>query len=217
MFVALGLGFVALALVLLREQRHLRNERKGLLAPALPLLQEVRSGTAPDGFPWASGTWNGRRVVLRVVPDLSILRRLPQLWLVIHLPGTGEGSSFVVTARPRGEEFISDSATFPHSIDVPDWLPRDSAVRLGGTATPAGIEPLRDALSNLFTDARLKEVSALPSGCRLVYQMAEGDRGSHLIGRQARFKASLPSHIITRLLTELARLQAQMPTLSHKG
>lgn len=217
MIIVLAAGIIALTLVLLRDRRQMRRDREGLLKPALPLLRDVRTGLAADGYPWASGKWDGQRVILRVVPDLSIFRRLPQLWLVIHLPGGEARSAFVVTARPRGGEFISDGAAVPYVADVPDWLPKDSGVRLGDTTALEGIEPLRDALSILFADARLKEVSALTSGCRLVYQLAEGDRGSHLIGRQARFVTTLPPDILTWLLNGLVRLHAQMPQLSNKG
>lgn len=213
----LAAGVLALAVMLAREQHRLRREKAGLLASVLPLLREARHGTGADGFPWVKGIWQGRRVVLRVVPDLSILRRLPQLWLVIHLPEADERSCLVVTARPRGEEFISAGAALPFMAEVPDWLPQDLAMRSDGVMAPAEVEPLRTALSALFKDARLKEVSVLKSGSRLVYQLAEGDRGSHLIGRQARFKVAVAPQTIMQLLDHLGHLQAQMPKLSHEG
>jgi hypothetical protein len=65
-------------------------------------------------------------------------------------------------------------------------------------------------LARLLADPRVKEVTLTPKGARIVRQVAEGQRGEHLLLRQAVFGDAMVERAdFMRTLSDVAVLVAQ--------
>src|SRR5205085_7258404 len=130
-----------------------------------------------------------RQVTVELVPDTMVMRRLPQLWLIVTLSETHKRArpSFGALARPTGSEFYSRIDELPERIEPPPGL--DSSILIRGNApfSAASAERVGEALHRLFADKRVKEVMVTPKGVRIVRQASQGERGAHLLLRQVRF------------------------------
>lgn len=195
----------------LRGVRHTRRqaaEKQTIFAQCLGSFVDPRLSLAPDGYPRLAGRLGGRECRLGIIPDTLALRRLPQLWLTIALPSSGPLPSLVVTARPRGDDYVSKAFDYPRQVDVPSWLSRDMMVRTG--PEPVDLERLRAPLAALFDDPLTKELSLGPKGCRLVYRLAEGERANHLLLRQCRFSAKVDAALVEHLIGRIAAIEAAL-------
>ncbi|MCX8254396.1 hypothetical protein RHAL1_02583 [Beijerinckiaceae bacterium RH AL1] len=195
----------------LRGVRHARRqaaEKRTIFAPCLGSFADPRLSFAPDGYPRLAGRLGGHECRLGIIPDTLALRRLPQLWLTIALPSPCPLPSLVVTARPRGDDYVSQAFDYPRQVDVPSWLSRDTMVRTG--PAPVDLERLRAPLVALFDDPLAKEISLGRKGCRLVYRLAEGERASHLLLRQCRFSAQTDPALVEGLVARLAAIEAAL-------
>jgi hypothetical protein len=205
LFAAAGTAFAV------RGVRHARRqaaEKRTIFAPSLGSFADPRVSFAPDGYPRLAGRLGGRECRLGIIPDTLALRRLPQLWLTIALPSPCLLPSLVVTARPRGDDYVSQAFDYPRQVDVPSWLSRDTMVRTG--PAPVDLERLRAPLAALFDDPLTKELCLGPKGCRLVYRLAEGERASHLLLRQCRFSAKVDAALVEGLACRLAAIEAAL-------
>src|SRR6185436_554394 len=132
-----------------------------------------------------------------------VMRRLPQLWLVVTLSETAKRArpSFGALARPTGAEFYSRISELPERIEPPPGL--DSSILIRGNAALSGASAARagEALHRLFADKRVKEVMVTPKGVRIVRQASQGERGAHLLLRQVRFplEAVQPDLVLTAI------------------
>ena len=208
---ALLLGAVATVFALrgVRQARRQSADRQSILAPCLGSLANPRLFFAPDGYPRLVGRLGRRQCRLAIVPDTLALRRLPQLWLTVALSSPSMLPSLVVTARPRGDDYVSKAFDYPRQIDVPSWLPRDTMVR-GGTNADDALEHLREPLAALFEDPLIKELALGPKGFRLVYRLAEGERANHLLLRQCCFFAHVQPALLHCLIAHLAAVEGAM-------
>lgn len=70
-------------------------------------------------------------------------------------------------------------------------------------------------LQALFRNPTVKEAVITPRGVRLIRQVAEGDRGAHLVLRQVRFPVEqVPADLIR---TAIAEVQLLSETLTDAG
>lgn len=187
------------------QARARTADRRDLLTPCVGLLASPKLSIAPDGFPRLSGRLDGHHVRLAVIPDTLALRRLPQLWFSIEMVPASRLPHLVVTARPRGDDYVSEAFDAAHQVDVPDWLPRDTMVRLddGGPDGDDLLNRLRQPLAALFENPLVKELSLRPRGMRLVYRLAEGERAYHLLLRQSHFTACVEPDLFVGLAKHL--------------
>src|ERR1700754_2135699 len=92
MFAGLGVktfaigSIAALYVMARREHEAAMAARARLLDPAAMLFDDPKIKRAADGFPILVGALPDRRqVTVELIPDTMVMRRLPQLWLVVTL------------------------------------------------------------------------------------------------------------------------------------
>jgi hypothetical protein len=183
-------GVAALTVMARRDHDAAMGARARILDPVATLFDEAELRIAADGFPVLTGRLpDRRRITIELIPDTMVMRRLPQLWLVVTLSETMKRPrpSFGALARPTGSEFYSRVAELPERIEPPPGL--DSSILIRGNAPFGAVDAERagEALRRLFADARVKEIMVTPKGVRIVRQASEGERGAHLLLRQVRF------------------------------
>lgn len=211
-----GMGLLALciagvAIVATLARRELSRElevRRALLDTAARLLDDASVSVGADGYPRLVGKSGGNRVSLEVIADSMVPRRLPQLWLKLAMltPETTERPSIGVLARPFGTEFYSRVLGLPDTI-APPFAADFSLLARGRDVTAATIERTGALFRTLFADPGLKEAIITPRGAGLVRQIAEGDRGAHVLYRQMRFPVSqVPADMVRNALAELRLL-----------
>jgi hypothetical protein len=211
-----GMGLLILcvasvAIVVTLGRRELSRDldaRRTLLDTAAGLLDDARVSIGADGYPRLVGNSGGNRVSIEIVADSLVPRRLPQLWLKLAMltPQACERPSIGVLARPFGTEFYSRVLGLPDTI-APPFTADFSLLARGRDVTAATIERTSGLFRTLFSDPALKEAIITPRGAGLVRQIAEGDRGAHVLYRQMRFPVSqVPADMVRNALTELRLL-----------
>ena len=183
-------GVAGLGAMALRDHRRELKERATLLDGLLGHFDAGRVEIGGDGFPTLTARLADRRqLTVSLLPDTLVMRRLPQLWLIVTLHERLEKPrpSIGALARSTGAEFYSRTLSFPQRLEAPAGL--DSALLLRGDrhVSAADLDRIAGVLGSVFHDAHVKEIAATPRGVRMVRQVSEGDRGSHLLLRQARF------------------------------
>lgn len=207
---------VALVRTWRREQRRARAWRAELLADALDLIE--RPELRQDGldYPVLRGRWRGLAVELKPIADTAALRKLPSLWLQVTLAApTGASGIADVLLRPLGVEYWSPASNLPVSVPTPACLPETAQIRLDHEDA-ACLLPLVAAHAALLARPATKELLITPKGVRLVVQLAEAERGSYLLFREARFpirrlgRAALEEMLVAtaRILEDARRAMA---------
>jgi hypothetical protein len=195
----------------IRDQRAALAARRRLLDDILPLVGSPDFSVAPDGFPRIEGSLPGQRAVrVSLVPDTLVVRRLPQLWLIVTVRERAAPSHATVgaMARPNGAEFYSQVHDLPERIEPPPGLDPSILLRGDRTLDPDEAKSFGRALQDIFSDPRVKEVVATPESVRVVRQASEGERGAHLLLRQARFSETpLPRALFEAALADAGRLR----------
>ena len=196
----------------IREHRAALAERHGLLREAEDWLAESHLALAPDAFPIVTGrTANERQVRLELIADTMVTRRLPQLWLRVTVaqPAGATGPTIGALARPTGSEYYSAVHDMAAWMDPPK-TGASMLMRGDGRATAAQAMRIRAAFRALFADGKVKEAVVSPHSCRIIYQVSQGERASHMVLRQARFSLhTVPLETIQSVL----RLALALDTL----
>lgn len=205
-------GLAGLAGLALRDHRAAQRWRSALLDDTARLFHG-RAAIGPDGFPHVAG-WlpDGRRIMVSLLPDTLVVRRLPQLWLIVTLHETEAQSrpSIGALARSTGAEFYALVPELPDRLESPSARP-DLLIRGAGRLGPEQNRRCFAELPRLFSDPQLKEAVVCPGGVRVVRQVAEGERGEHLLLRQAYFpNASISAAMVTRCIDDADALRAAM-------
>jgi len=201
-FALSALAVATLALKGWRDHRDLLELRGRMLDECAGLLAEARISIGSDSFPILTGRLGDGRVArVDLVADTLVVRRLPQLWMRLTIFDKAQRRAFSIgaLARATGAEFYSIVAELPDRLDATCDLP----LVVRGDRVPRQIERMGEPmLAHLFSDPRLKEVAATPGGLRVVRQVSEGDRASHLLLRQTRFGVDAVSCGILKLAIE---------------
>ena len=174
----------------LREHRAALAARARLLDGVTHAVIDPELTVGPDGFPRLTGRLPDRRhVTVELLPDTMVVRRLPQLWLVVTIRERLEvrRPSLGALARSTGAEFYAWTHELPDLVDHPLAMQSSLLVRAAGPLRAADRERGCAALAEIFADPLIKEAVATPRAVRVVRQAAEGERGAHLLLRQARF------------------------------
>lgn len=191
------------------DHRASLAKRRGLLDEAARFFPDARISFAPDHFPiLVSRLEDGRQVRIELLADTMVTRRLPQLWLRVTLSEVSERSrpAIGVLARPTGAEYYS----LVH--DLPEWMAppqMDASVlmRGDGRATACQVERAIAIFRDLFSDPAVKEAVISPRGTRVIRQVAQGERGAHLLLRQIRFAVTtISADLVSKAVAEAKSL-----------
>lgn len=197
-----------IAVVAARARKELRADldiRRAMLDDAASLLVDPSVTIGTDGYPSLSGTHGGKHVSMEVVADSLVPRRLPQLWLKLTLlsPQGRPRPSIGALARPFGTEFYSRVLALPDTIQ-PTFKVDFPLLMRGRDVTEAAMQRTSGLFRTLLADPLLKEVVITSRGAELVRQIAEGDRGAHILYRQMRFPITrVPCELVRNGLAEL--------------
>lgn len=203
-------AFAAVIAMAVREHRRLRASRRGLLTDCAGVLDAGVLTHGGDDFPSLSGSWRGKPVHVRLIPDTLTIRRLPQLWLsVTWLAPMPRAGAFAALQRHSGYEFYGLTASFEQRLEPPAGLPAEMLIRGKSAHSQFLLDAMAEPLRAIFADPLVKEVAVTPRGLRLIRQADEGRRGEHLLLRQAVFdNAQVPTADLERALSLLAELRA---------
>jgi len=81
----------------------------------------------------------------------------------------------------------------------------------GRGATEAALQRTSGLFHTLFADPALKEIVITPRGAGTVRQIAEGDRGAHILYRQMRFPVKqVSAEFVRNALAELRLVNAAL-------
>ena len=191
-----------LARIHIAQRRQLRLRRRACFDACVTAIETPDIRHDGTNFPVLRGRYRGRDVRIEpIVDDLSV-RKLPQLWAIVTLRAALPCRATVdAIARPQNTEFYSFWSRLRHDVPNGSGWPADVAVRTDDPqALPAAT--VLDRLARVFDDVRTKELVVSPRGVRLVYQLAQGDRGEYLALRQARFAQVRVDGAIARHLLE---------------
>lgn len=200
---------LGLAWVWRRDQRSARAARAELLAEAAGLLEGAEQAQDGLDYPTVRGRWRGLAVELRPIADTMALRKLPSLWLQVTLQAPTKAPGVLdVLLRPLGVEHWSPMADLAVSVPTPAGLPETAQVRLDREEATA-LLPVAQAHAAFLARPTAKELLVTPKGARLVVQLAEGERGSYLLFREARFPVRrVERAALEALLAEAAQVLA---------
>ncbi len=213
-----GAGVAWIAAIAMRDHRVAIEARERLLDPFAPIVGDARVVIGLDGFPKLTGRLGDRReVTIELIPDTLVMRRLPQLWLVVTLRERFPSARPTIgaLARATGAEFYSHVHDLPERVDTPLSLETGLLIRGDGRLAGRNLQRCCEALRHIFSDLQVKEVVATAKGVRIVRQAFEGDRGAHLLLRQARFPAEALSPNLLRKSVAAADLLRK--TLDRAG
>jgi hypothetical protein len=205
-----GIIFAGLVGILAaREHRAALGARRSLLDRCAHVLDDAKIRVGRDGFPRLAGRRGGRDVVLDVIPDTMVMRRLPQLWASLTvLESVANTPNLAVLVRPAGYEFYSLTTELSYALDAQADLPREILVRASDARGEGLLHRLTPTLADILADPSVKEVAVTRRGLRLIWQLGEGRRGEHLLLRQAVFDgAELSAGDLTKRLGELDTLR----------
>lgn len=198
----------AVSWVAARERHALLASRTALLDRCKTLLERPDLTHSHDGFPRLTGEWRKAPAILSLFPDTLTPRRFPQLWLSLTRPPVGADVPVLdILVRPTGSEAYAFDAAGLDRFEAPPGLPGESLIRGEGARAERFLRDMAPPLAALFSDPRVKEITFTPRATRLIWQAAEGDRGNHLILRQATFSLeALERDDVEGLLLSLERL-----------
>lgn len=197
------------------DHRRAMAQRRVLLDAAAGLFDDAKITFAPDQFPILVGRLaDRRRVKVELIADTLVTRRLPQLWLRTTLNENIEQRRPTIgaLARPTGAEFYSLVHDLPEQM-APPQTDAPLLMRGDGSATATQVERVSAVFRKLFVDPGVKEAVIAPRGTRLVRQASQGERGAHLVMRQARFPiTTVRVDLVQLALDELQELSETLTT-----
>ena len=199
-------------LVLFRKWRVGHAERMAqrgrLLAHAPELLTIETETELPSHFLKITGLHQGRKLILHPILDSLHMRKLPVLWLSItlveKLPLRG---TLDLMMRPSGLEVFSGFQDLPVSIANPPGFPPLAQLRGNGIDDLPPEKLVARHLKPYF-DGTAKELLITPDGIRMVWLLAEAERGNYLLFRDAEFTIdTLPPEQLSHMLDALMALR----------
>lgn len=210
-FAAGAAGVTALAFLARAEHKLIKARRGLVIDPVRDLFDSASITTDGAGIPRIDGVYLRRRVRIEFIPDNMTIRRLPQLWVSVTAlkPLAAEDEGISVLVRPSGADFFSLTSNMHTHFDPPPQFPWECLVRGQSDASGATLSRISHVAGNILSDAKVKEIAVTSRGARIVYQLAEGRRGQHLLLRQCDFEeARLQPDLLDCLVGDLDALAA---------
>lgn len=204
-------GVTALAFLARAERKLVKARRALMIEPVRDAFDSATIDTDGAGIPRIDGVYRRRRVRIDLIPDNMTIRRLPQLWVSVTAlkPLAGEDEGVCVLMRPSGADFFSLTSNMHTHFDPPPQFPWECFVRGQNDAAGRTLARIAHVAGNILSDPKVKEIAITSRGARIVYQLAEGRRGQHLLLRQCDFdEARLEPDLLDRLIGDLDALAA---------
>jgi hypothetical protein len=203
---ALGSHFVPRCIKAIRARQE-APER--LFGAARAIFDESHfEATGSVGYPQLAGNYRGHRVQVRPVIDTLAVRKLPSLWLLVTIPNPLPlSATFDLMMRPAGPTTFSNFERLPITLRHLPGFPDLGVVR---TDDPKHLPPscLIAPHLGLFADPHAKELLITPKGVRIVWQLAEAERGRYGVFRQAEFgEVRLEPGLLRAILDQLIAIQ----------
>ncbi len=183
-------------------------QRGRLLAHARELLEVETETELASHYRKITGLYQARKVILHPILDSLQIRKLPVLWLSItlveKLPLRG---TLNLMMRPSGLEIFSGFHDLPVSIVAPPGFPALAQLRGNGVDDLPPEKLVARHLKPYF-DGTAKELLITPDGIRMVWLLAEAERGNYLLFRDAEFTLdTLPAEQLSHMLDALMALR----------
>jgi hypothetical protein len=117
---------------------------------------------------------------------------VPQLGLDVTLPRELPSlrGNVAILARPSGADYYSLTERLNDWMEPPVGFPEACLVKGQGAGTQQILKRIGPYASELLADPKIKELAITPHGVRIVRQLSQGNRGSHLILRQSVFEGA---------------------------
>jgi len=209
-FAAGAAGTTALALLARHERRLVKARRGAILDPVLGQFRDAEQKFDGAGIPSLDGYYGGQHLHIELIPDTMTIRRLPQLWVsvtALQPIGRAAGAGLAILVRPSGSDYYSLTERMHHRLDLPVGFPWECLLRGEGEAAQATLAAIAPVAADVLADPKVKEIAVTSRGVRLIYQLAEGKRGHHLLLRQSDFEgASLEPQLLENIADALERL-----------
>ncbi|MFD2739484.1 hypothetical protein ACFSUD_07895 [Sulfitobacter aestuarii] len=169
-----------------RDRRRASARRRSVFDDCRGLLDDAELKIDAQSYPELTGRFDEHSARLKLISDTVQLRKLPVLWLAVtleeRLPWTG---TFDLMIRPSNTEFYSPHWNLAESIRTPDSWEPDAVIRSDDRAAMIRRMPgLAPHVAEFLEDGRGKELLITPRGVRLVWRVAESERGHYLAIRQ---------------------------------
>ncbi len=183
-------------------------QRGRLLAHARELLEVETETELASHYRKITGLYQARKVILHPILDSLQIRKLPVLWLSItlveKLPLRG---TLNLMMRPSGLEIFSGFHDLPVSIVAPPGFPALAQLRGNGVDDLPPEKLVARHLKPYF-DGTAKELLITPDGIRMVWLLAEAERGNYLLFRDAEITLdTLPAEQLSHMLDALMALR----------
>lgn len=216
LYAAGAAGLTALAFLARHERKLIRARRGLVLEPVRDLFTSATYSTDGAGIPQLEGVYRGHHLKLDLIPDTMTMRRLPQLWLSVTLQQVLpiDDTGVAILVRPSGADFYSLTEHMHEHFDPPGSIPWETLIRGQSAASARTLSCIAPAAARLLDDAKVKEIAVTHRGARIVYQLAEGGRGQHLLLRQCDFhEARIERDLLDRLIDGLEAIVAALAPL----
>lgn len=214
LFAAGAAGVTALAFLARHERNLARARRELVLEPVREKFENASYSTDGAGIPRIEGWKGGQRIRVDLIPDTMTIRRLPQLWVSVTALQdalTAPEAGIAILVRPSGNDFYSLTERMHEHFDPPARFPWECLIRGQGPASRMTLQRIERAAANILSDAKVKEIAVTQRGARIVYQLAEGQRGQHLLLRQSDFQdARLEPELLERLIADLQNIASAL-------
>jgi hypothetical protein len=168
----------------------------------ITLLQQAQQRLDKANLPILQGHYDGYNVSMSIVEDTLGWRKVPPLWLLIKVEAKvlSRGTLDYIV-RPSNNEFYSPSWQWSGNLSIPSNWPAHAILKYQDQAIDLAL--LDPFITQLFTDANMKELLVTPNLTRLTYMIKQAERGEYLIMRNAIYENTpISSQMVEVLLKQ---------------
>jgi hypothetical protein len=144
---------------------------------------------------------------MSIVEDTLGWRKVPPLWLLIKVEANVLSSGTLdYIVRPSNNEFYSPSWQWSGNLSIPSNWPNHAILKYQNQ--PVDIALLDPFVTQLFSDANMKELLVTPNLTRLTYMVKQAERGEYLIMRNAIYENKpISSELVAVLLKQAVAIR----------
>jgi hypothetical protein len=200
-----------MVVMLYRKYQHAVSYRSDATSrvfdDCLSLLQQTQQRLDQANLPILQGQYDGYKVSMSIVEDTLGWRKVPPLWLLIKVEANVLSSGTLdYIVRPSNNEFYSPSWQWSGNLSIPSNWPNHAILKYQNQ--PVDIALLDPFVTQLFSDANMKELLVTPNLTRLTYMVKQAERGEYLIMRNAIYENTpISSELVAVLLKQAVAIR----------